>query len=177
MESETRGTKTASSSLVTKVTIVIVLIAAVGFVILQKADRAQEETDKVNLQTPVTGEPAEQDARQSAEAAQGIGEETDGRVSLPSLVDLGSDTCVPCKMMAPILEELEEEYRGIFDVRFINTREDQEASSLYGIRLIPTQIFIDADGNELFRHEGFYSKEDILDKWQELGIDLEKDST
>ena len=72
--------------------------------------------------------------------------------------------------MAPTLEELKEEYQGKFDVVFIDVWENKSAGEQYGIRVIPTQIFFDADGNELFRHGGFFSKEDILGKWKELGI-------
>ncbi|RPJ41408.1 MAG: thioredoxin, partial [Candidatus Latescibacterota bacterium] len=91
---------------------------------------------------------------------------------IPRLVDLGSTTCVPCKMMAPILEELRTEYEGRFGVEVIDIKADRAAASKYGIRVIPTQIFFDASGRELFRHEGFYAKEDILAKWGELGIDV-----
>jgi len=93
--------------------------------------------------------------------------------ALPRLVDLGADKCIPCKMMAPILEELKTEYAGRFEVVFIDVWEDPSRSEEYGIKLIPTQIFFDASGNELFRHEGFFAKADILAKWKELGIDIE----
>ncbi|MCK4413072.1 MAG: thioredoxin [Candidatus Eisenbacteria sp.] len=89
---------------------------------------------------------------------------------LPRLVDLGSKYCVPCKMMAPILDELGTEYRARFEVTVIDVREDRTAASLYGIRVIPTQIFYDAEGNELFRHEGFMSKEAILEQWESFGV-------
>lgn len=89
---------------------------------------------------------------------------------LPRLVDLGADKCVPCKMMAPILEELRAEQAGRFEVVFIDVWKNKEEAEKYGIDLIPTQIFYAADGRELFRHEGFYAKEEILAKWQELGV-------
>ena len=89
--------------------------------------------------------------------------------SLPRLVDLGAHACIPCKMMAPILEELKKEHAGNFKTEFIDVWQDAEAGRKYGIRVIPTQIFFDADGKELFRHEGFFSKEDILKKWKEFG--------
>jgi thioredoxin 1 len=154
--------------------IVVVLIAVVGFVIYQKGNKAPKETGQTNLHVSETDRAAEQVSQPNDELSQDEVTNTDEEVYLPSLVDLGSDKCVPCKMMAPILEELKEEYKGIFDVEFINTREDKTASSFYNIRLIPTQIFYDAEGNELFRHEGFFSKEDILAKWKELEINLEK---
>ena len=91
---------------------------------------------------------------------------------LPRLLDLGADKCVPCKMMAPILEELKETYAGTMQVDFIDVWKDPAAAKPYGIRVIPTQIFFAHDGTELFRHEGFYSREDILAKWRELGVQL-----
>ncbi len=94
--------------------------------------------------------------------------------NLPLLLDLGAGKCIPCKMMAPILDALEEEYKGQFDVVFIDVWENPEAAKPYHIKLIPTQIFFDAEGNELFRHEGFYSKKDILAKWKELGVSLKE---
>ncbi len=92
--------------------------------------------------------------------------------ALPRLVDLGADRCVPCKMMAPILAELETEYAGRLDVQFIDVWKNPDAGEPYGIKLIPTQIFLAADGTELFRHEGFFAKDDILAKWRELGVTL-----
>jgi thioredoxin 1 len=92
---------------------------------------------------------------------------------LPRLVDLGSDKCIPCKMMAPILEELKTEYDGRMAVEVIDVRKNRAAGAEYGITVIPTQIFLGPSGEELFRHEGYISKSDILAKWKELGVDLE----
>jgi thioredoxin 1 len=91
---------------------------------------------------------------------------------LPRLVDLGSTTCIPCKMMAPILDELKKDCAGRLEVVFVDVGKDPGLGTPYGIQLIPTQIFFDAAGKELFRHEGFFSKEDILAKWTEMGINL-----
>lgn len=92
--------------------------------------------------------------------------------ALPRLVDLGAGKCIPCKMMAPILDDLKKTYAGKMDVQFIDVWENPDAGESYGIRVIPTQIFYDAAGKELFRHEGFFAREDILGKWKELGVDL-----
>jgi len=101
--------------------------------------------------------------------------EKNGRVEkpIPLLLDLGATKCIPCKMMAPILEELREEYRGRFEVVFIDIWENKEAISRYNVRVIPTQIFFNAGRKELFRHQGFYSKEQIIAKWKEFGINLD----
>jgi len=92
--------------------------------------------------------------------------------ALPRLVDLGADRCIPCRMMAPILDELSKDYAGQMEIVFIDVWKNREEGERYGIRAIPTQIFYGADGRELYRHEGFYPKADILAKWRELGIEL-----
>jgi len=91
---------------------------------------------------------------------------------LPRLIDLGAGKCIPCKEMAPILEELAETKAGYFEVTFLDVWENPDIAHQYGVRIIPTQIFDSADGTELYRHVGFYSREQILDKWRELGIDV-----
>lgn len=92
--------------------------------------------------------------------------------ALPRLIDLGAGKCIPCKRTKPILAELTREYADQFTVVFIDVWEDKAAAEPYGIRLIPTQIFYSAEGKELFRHEGFYGKKEILAKWRELGVAL-----
>ncbi len=96
---------------------------------------------------------------------------------IPRLVDLGAGKCIPCKMMAPILEQLKKEYAGKLAVEFIDVWEKPEASEKYNINVIPTQIFYGADGKELWRHEGFLGKEDILAKWGELGVSLKRQAS
>jgi thioredoxin 1 len=91
---------------------------------------------------------------------------------LPRLLDLGSDKCIPCKQMAPILEELKKDLAGKLTVEFIDVVKDKDAAKKYGVETIPTQIFYDASGKELQRHTGFFSREEILAKWKELGVDL-----
>lgn len=92
--------------------------------------------------------------------------------ALPKLVDLGADKCIPCRKMAPILEELKKDYAGQFEVVFIDVWKNEEEAGKYKIQLIPTQIFYDATGKERYRHEGFLPKADILAKWKELGVEL-----
>ena len=91
---------------------------------------------------------------------------------LPKLLDLGAGKCIPCKAMTPILEELKKEYVGRLNVEFIDVGENEDAGKQYGVEMIPTQIFYDAAGKELYRHVGFFGKEDILAKWKELGVEV-----
>jgi len=93
-------------------------------------------------------------------------------VRLPRMVDLGADRCVPCKAMAPILASLRTDYADRFEVVFIDVWKDPDAGRPYRIYAIPTQIFFDPDGRELYRHQGFFSRDDILGTWARLGYDM-----
>ena len=90
---------------------------------------------------------------------------------LPRLLDVGSKSCIPCKMMAPMLRDLRKEYAGRMQVDFIDAwlAENAGVTARYDVKIIPTQVFFDPAGKELFRHEGFFAKESILAKWAELG--------
>lgn len=96
---------------------------------------------------------------------------------LPRMVDLGAGKCIPCKMMKPILDDLRANYADRFTTEFIDVWENPDAGRKYGIEMIPTQIFYDAEGKELFRHVGFFGKEDILGKWKELGVEVSAPSS
>ncbi len=78
-------------------------------------------------------------------------------------------------MMQPVLEELRREYPGKLQVDFVDVWKDPTQSQKYGILGIPTQILFDTHGNEVFRHSGFFPKDQILKKFEELGIALNKE--
>ena len=98
-------------------------------------------------------------------------EETTGS-NLPVLLELGSHKCPPCRRMTPILNELRSEYSGKFQIKYIDVWQDRAAGAKYGVRAIPTQIFFDSKGREVFRHVGFYPKRNILTTWRKIGIKL-----
>ncbi len=112
------------------------------------------------------GAPAREDAAKAAQASGAA------KGAVPRLVDLGAGKCIPCKAMAPILEQLRSDYAGRLEVRFIDVWKTPDEAQQYGIRMIPTQIFYAADGRELARHEGFISREEILGTWKSLGVEL-----
>lgn len=87
-----------------------------------------------------------------------------------TVVDLGAKKCIPCKMMSPILEKLEKVYAGKAAVIFFDVWEDETPAKRFGIRAIPTQIFFDKKGKEVYRHEGFLSEEAIVRRLKEMGV-------
>ena len=87
-----------------------------------------------------------------------------------TMVDLGAKACIPCKMMTPILEKLEKEYAGRAAVIFFDVWKDVAPAKRFGIRAIPTQIFFDKDGKEVYRHEGFLSEKEIVDRFKAMGV-------
>ena len=113
-------------------------------------------------------------AEQEGGTAGAIAASTEPGARTPTLLDLGADKCVPCKMMAPVLDELRDTFAGQLAVVFIDVWKDRDAAREYQVSVIPTQIFLDAEGTELFRHQGYYSREDILAKWEELGYTFEE---
>lgn len=149
-----------------KIAIVAILAIAVVVVLVAKERGSGLEATVLQSDTGAVGQ----------QVTAGRPEDLTGK-GRPTLIDLGAGKCIPCKMMAPILDGLKEEYKGRMEVVFIDVLENPNAGAEYGIELIPTQIFFDATGKELFRHEGFFSKEDILATWKKLGVDLSDSSS
>ena len=133
--------------------------------------------DKTNSRTAGSTDPSSGiQAGETDDAATGETVEPEqinlpGTESMPVLIDLGAGKCIPCKLMAPILEKLAVEFETVFDVEYLDVGKDPSLAKEHGVRIIPTQIFKDASGVELYRHEGFFSREDILRTWNKFGVD------
>ncbi|MCF7954205.1 MAG: thioredoxin family protein [Phycisphaerae bacterium] len=166
---------------------VVVLLIAIGAVVATKQLRSTIEpkpdgdvTINKNIDEPLGSETGTKSKDLQAvvvnnpdkAAAEAISEKALAAAKLPRLLELGSVNCIPCKMMKRIIDELTIEYEGSMLVEFIDVWADESAGRKYKIQTIPTQIFFASDGTELFRHVGFFPKEDILAKWKELGVDL-----
>jgi thioredoxin 1 len=87
-----------------------------------------------------------------------------------TMIDLGAKACVPCKMMAPIMEKMEKKYAGKAVIHFYDVWKDREPAIRFKIRVIPTQIFFDKDAKEVYRHEGFMSESDIVAQLTKMGV-------
>ena len=87
-------------------------------------------------------------------------------------VELGSVNCIPCKKMQPVMASIEKKYSGQVKVTFHDVWKDEASAKKYGIDLIPTQVFLDASGKELMRHEGFFPEEEIDKFLQTQGLNI-----
>jgi len=138
----------------TKTIIIVLLVIAVATAIIWKKQGGKEVTEEIDL---VISENPLDDLLANG---------------LPTVLDLGSSSCIPCKMMKPIFAELEVELAGKVNILILDISEYSNLAEKYQVRVIPTQIFFDASSKQYWRHEGFLSKEDILKKIEENGVEL-----
>ncbi|PKL16752.1 MAG: thioredoxin [Spirochaetae bacterium HGW-Spirochaetae-5] len=89
-----------------------------------------------------------------------------------TFVELGSVNCIPCRMMVPVMEKIEKTYPGQVKIVFhdVWTPEGKTSGAKYAIRVIPTQVFLDKDGKEYFRHEGFFPFEEVDKILKQKGV-------
>jgi thioredoxin 1 len=126
-------------------------------------DRAAIEINKEHLQA-MTVKPAD--------VATDTGEELTSALKSgkPVLVDFGSNSCIPCRQLRPILQEIRKEQEGKLEVLVIDVYKHQNLSSEYRIQVIPTLVFFDSKGKEMFRHQGFKPKTALMEELKKIGI-------
>jgi len=88
-----------------------------------------------------------------------------------TMIDLGAKKCIPCKMMAPILVKMEKQYEGKATIVFIDVWKHNEQARRFGIRAIPTQIFYNEKGQEVYRHVGFMDEKAIINQLKKMGVE------
>jgi thioredoxin 1 len=91
---------------------------------------------------------------------------------LVTFIEIGAAKCIPCKAMQPIMKEVAEEYKGQVEVVFhdVWTAKGKIDAMKYKIRVIPTQVFLDKDGKEYYRHEGFFPKDELIKVLKMQGV-------
>jgi thioredoxin 1 len=103
----------------------------------------------------------------------------DGKKGNPSaagkkvtFIELGSDRCIPCRMMQPVLKTIRERYGAEVDVVFhdVWTEQGRPYAERFNVRVIPTQVFLDAEGKEFHRHEGYYPENEIIGILKSKGV-------
>ena len=88
----------------------------------------------------------------------------------PMIVDFGSNSCIPCRQLRPVLQKVRKDYTGKLEVLIIDVRNNQKLASDYQIQVIPTVVFFDPTGKEVFRHQGFMSEEKVKEQLAKMGV-------
>lgn len=86
------------------------------------------------------------------------------------MLEVDSADCIPCEQMKPVIEKLRTNYKGKLEVIFVDFQKNRDISWRFGVSVIPTQVFLDRNGREFHRHNGFYSYWEIFDVLKEAGI-------
>jgi len=123
-------------------------------------NKAKIEVDESRLKDITATPPA---TNTKEEFAQGI------KSGKPMVVDFGSNSCLPCRQIRPILKEIEKEYTGKAQVLILDVYKYQDLAKEYRVQLIPTLVFFDKGGKEAFRHVGAWDKDSIVNKLKESG--------
>jgi len=121
-----------------------------------KVEINQERLQKITAKAPESN--TEEDFKQALASGK------------PILVDFGANSCVPCRQMRPILREIDKEYTGRARTLVIDVYKYQNLAREYKVQLIPTLVFFDSKGKEVFRHVGVLDKEKIVAKLKEIGM-------
>ena len=123
-----------------------------------KIDVNQNELRKLAVVTPGLETQSEADFRKALSGGK------------PMVVDFGSNSCIPCRQLRPVLQKIRQDYTGKLEVLIIDIRNNQKLASDYQIQVIPTVIFFDPAGKEVFRHQGFMSEEKVKEQLAKLGV-------
>jgi thioredoxin 1 len=122
---------------------------------------AKIEIDQIRLEKIAAKEPESNTEEDFKKAIMG---------GKPVLVDFGANSCLPCRQMRPVLKEISKEHTGKADILVIDVYKHQDLAREYKIQLIPTLVFFDTKGKEVFRHVGLLEKEKIVAKLKEIGM-------
>ncbi|MFC2170616.1 thioredoxin family protein [Calditrichota bacterium] len=150
--------KSGSRSKTTGLISLVIIIIALGLIITIWY-RAEPRGDSSLLASTPKTEEADTTANDLAQP-------------LPTMLELGSEGCIPCENMKPIMAQLREEHGDLIRIEFHDVRKNGDIAKKYSIRLIPTQIFLKADSSEFFRHEGFFPKTEIEKVFRDMGVPL-----
>lgn len=123
---------------------------------MAKVEINQERLQKIAAKAPESN--TEEDFNQALKSGK------------PVLVDFGANSCIPCRQMRPILREIDKEYSGKARSLVIDVYKYQNLAREYKVQLIPTLVFFDSTGKEVFRHVGVLEKEKIVAKLKEIGM-------
>ena len=131
-----------------------------GEYVLTLKEKAKIEIDEKHLQAISAPAPSTNTGEEFKKALQS---------GKPVLVDFGANSCMPCRQIRPILKEVGQEYAGKAEVLVIDVYKYKELAGEYRVQVIPTLIFFDKSGKEVYRHMGAWDKASIVGKLKEAG--------
>lgn len=160
-----------------KKTLTFLLTGAAALAVLLAGPACGPDASSGESASPVTSAAASDspDTAKAQSAAEGTVLVTDNldidfSKHLITFIELGADRCIPCKAMQPIMKEIAAEYKGQVQVIFYDVWKNPEPGRKYGIQLIPTQVFIDKTGQEIFRHTGLFPKPELVEFLKKNGV-------
>lgn len=146
----------------------------------KKADKKKIENtginvsdNEVNTITAASSQPEMSRLKVTTVIAEDSLKQKKSRIKV-TFIELGSVRCIPCKMMMPIMKEVEEKYGDEVKVIFYDVWTDagRPYAEKYQIRAIPTQVFLDENGKEFFRHVGFFPREELFEVLKKKGVNI-----
>ncbi len=152
------------------IVMLIVVAAAAAFLTRDTGPRAPSSAPEASIDDVQGGPGPEPGPGEAPAGDERPGGDEEGAEQLPRFVEVGAQSCVPCRMMQPILDELRADHAGRLQVEFADVRANPELGQKYDVQTIPTQIIYDAEGREVFRHIGYWAKEEIVAKLAEIGV-------
>ena len=170
-ETAAAKTKPNRNSLIRKIVIVAVILVAIAAIWFVKNGNIAKTAVEPNAEATKIAESTETDSAQNQEAdfaleAEAIDLAALFAYKLPIIIDFGSDSCIPCQEMAPVLKSANEDYRGRAIIKFVDVWKYTDAANNFPVQVIPTQVFFHADGTPYVPSEdlgvefGFYSDKD-----------------
>ena len=170
-ETAAAKTKPNRNSLIRKIVIVAAILIAIAAIWLVKNGNIAKTAVEPNAEATKIAESTETDSAQNQEAdfaleAEAIDLAALFAYKLPIIIDFGSDSCIPCQEMAPVLKSANEDYRGKAIIKFVDVWKYTDAAKNFPVQVIPTQVFFHADGTPYVPSEdlgvefGFYSDKD-----------------
>jgi thioredoxin 1 len=144
-----KGSPMTTNKKIGIVAVIVVLFASVALIQHQLAIQSQQYGPEVDAGPALPGVPAD----------------------LPRLVNLKTQDCIHCKRMIPVLAELRDEYGQAFSIYTFDVGVRPDLGRAFGIgSTVPTLVFFDQHGREIYRFEGYMSKAEILARWERLGL-------
>lgn len=157
------GCRKESKSVMKKVTRTILRLHLALFMIFILTDCTGQKLDKGSAKTAVQAE---------TKAVKPAGTDTTAANYKVTFIELGSVRCIPCQQMQPIMDTIRARYPKQVNVVFhdVWTQQGAPFADKFGVSAIPTQVFLDGNGQEYFRHVGFFPLEELLEILRQKGV-------